>query len=100
MLRVLFVALCGAAGLLPLALGRGSEAEWIFGVLAGLLFGLLVVALAWRLRRIPGKAILHALSGLVVGLLVGRVVYAAVAAFLVAFPPFIRDFAETLCVIG
>jgi len=99
-LRVLFVALCGAAGLLPLALRRGSQAEWIFGVLAGLLFGLLVVALERRLRRIAGKAIFHALSGLVVGLLVGRVVYAAVAAFLVAFPPFVGDVAEILCVIG
>jgi uncharacterized protein YacL len=99
-LRVLFVVLCGAAGLLPLALGRGSEGEWTFGVLAGLLFGLLVVALECRLRRIPGKAIFHAVSGLVVGLLVGRLVYAGAATFLVAFPRFIGDFAETLCVIG
>ena len=99
-LRVLFVLFCAAAGLLPLALGRGSEVEWISGVLAGLLFGLLVVLLERWLRRIPGKAIFHALVGLVVGLLVGRVVYAAVAAFLVPFAPFVGDLAETLCVIG
>ncbi len=100
MLRVLFVALCGAAGLLPLALRRGSEAEWIVGVLVGLAFGLMVVALEQRLRRIPGKAIVHALLGLVVGLVVGRAVYAAAANFLVAFPPFVGALAQTLCLIG
>jgi uncharacterized protein YacL len=99
-LRVLFVILCGAAGLLPLALQSGTEADWILGVLVGLAFGLLVVALEQRLRRIPGKPIFHALLGLILGLLVGRVVYAAVATFLMVFPPFVGILTETLCVIG
>jgi uncharacterized protein YacL len=99
-LRVLFVVLCGAAGLLPLALQSGTEADWILGVLVGLAFGLLVVALEQRLRRIPGKPIFHALLGLILGLLVGRVVYAAVATFLMVFPPFVGILTETLCVIG
>ena len=100
MLRVLFVALCGAAGLLPLALQRGTEVDWIVAVIVGVAFGLLVVALEQRLRRIPGKSIFYALVGLIVGLLVGRVVYAAVATFLMVFPPFVGILAETLCVIG
>lgn len=99
-LRVLFVALCGAAGLLLLTLQRGGERLGIVGVLVGLVFGLLVVALEQRLRRIPGKAILHTLVGFVLGLVVGRVVYAAVANFLVAFPPFVGTFAQTLCLVG
>lgn len=100
LLRVLFVALCGAAGLLPLALQRGGGAEWIVGVLGGLLFGLLVVILERRLRRIPGKAIFHAVVGLVVGLLVGRVVYAALANLLLGFSPSAGTIGETLCLIG
>jgi uncharacterized protein YacL len=99
-LRVLFVALCGAAGLLLLTLQRGGEGPGIVGVLVGLAFGLLVVALEQRLRRVPGKAIFHALVGFVVGLVVGRVVYAAAANFLVALPPFVGTFAQTLCVVG
>jgi uncharacterized protein YacL len=100
MLRVLFVALCGAAGVLPLAFGQGSQSEWITGVVAGLTFGLLVVILEYRLRRVPGKAILHALFGLVIGMVLGRVVYAAAANFLAAFPPSAAVFAQTLSVIG
>jgi uncharacterized protein YacL len=100
MLRVLFVAVCGAAGLLPLILRRGSETEWVTGVLAGLIFGLLVVILERRLRRVPGKAILHGLLGLVLGLMLGRVVFVAAANFLVALPPAASIFAQTLCLIG
>ncbi len=99
-LRVLFVALCGAAGLLLLTLQRGGEGPGIVGILVGLAFGLLVVALEQRLRRIPGKTIFHTLVGFVLGLVVGRVVYAAVANFLVAFPPFVGTFAQTLCLVG
>ena len=56
-LRVLFVALCGAAGLVVFTLQRGGEGIPIVGVLAGLAFGLLVVALERRLRRVPGRTI-------------------------------------------
>ena len=100
MLRVVFVILCGTAGLLPLALQRETGSQWLFGVLAGLVFGLLVVALEQRLRRIPGKPIFHVLLGLIIGLLVGRVVYAAVAPLLIAFSPSVGVLCETLCVIG
>jgi uncharacterized protein YacL len=99
-LRVLFILLCGAAGLLPFLLHRGGEVDGIFGILAGLLFGLLVVALERRLRRVPGKAIFHALLGLLLGLLTGRVMYGAVAGLLATFPPFVGAMAETLCLVG
>jgi uncharacterized protein YacL len=63
-------------------------------------FGLLVVALEHRLRRIPGKPIFYTLIGLMVGLAVGRVLYAALATILMAFPPFVGVFAQTLCLVG
>lgn len=100
LLRIAFVLLCGAAGLLLPLLQRGGEAEWIPGILGGLLFGLLIILLEQRLRRVPGKAILHALVGLALGLLTGRAVYAAAAGFFTAFPPFVGAIAESLCLIG
>jgi uncharacterized protein YacL len=100
MLRVVFVAFCGAAGLLPLALQRETGSQWVPGVLAGLAFGLLVVALERQLRRIPGKPIFHVVLGLIIGLLVGRVVYAAVAPLFMVFAQFVGILAETLCVFG
>ncbi len=100
MVRVLFVALCAGAGLLPLALQRGGEAAGIIGVLAGLAFGLLVTAVERRLRRVAGKVIFHTVVGFVLGLILGRLAYGAVANFLTAFPPFAGVVAQTLCLAG
>jgi len=99
--RVLFVALCAGVGLLPLALQpRGGEVVGIIGVLAGVAFGLVVVALEQRLRRVAGKAIFHTVVGCVLGLVLGRVVYGVVASFLTAFPPVGGVLAQTLCLVG
>lgn len=100
LVRVLFVLLCGAAGLLGPTLQDGGGRAAIAGSSAGLLFGLLVVLLERRLRRVPGKAILQALAGFAVGLLVGRVAYAAVGNVLTDLPGFVGLFAETLCLVG
>ncbi len=99
--RVLFIALCAGVGLLPLALQpRGGEVVGIIGVLAGVAFGLVVVALEQRLRRVAGKAIFHTVVGCVLGLVLGRVVYGVVASFLTAFPPVAGVLAQTLCLVG
>jgi uncharacterized protein YacL len=98
--RVVLVALCGAAGMLSVLVRGGGDGEGIAVAALGVAFGLLVVALEQRLRRIGGKAIFHALLGLVVGLLVGRLVYLSVVSLLAAFPPFVIVFAETLCLIA
>ncbi len=100
LLRVLFVILCGGAGLLPLALQRGGQVGGIIGVAVGLIFGLFVVVLEQRLRRISGKAIFYTVIGLVLGLVLGRVVFAAMASFLLVFPPFAGVLAQTLCLVG
>ena len=99
-LRVLLVALCGAAGLVVFSLQRGGEGFSLVGVLAGLTFGLLLVAVEQRLRRVPGKAIFHGLAGFVGGLLVGRIVAAAVGTFLAGLPPSAGAFAQSLCLVG
>jgi len=99
-LRVLLVALCGAAGLIVFSLQRGGEGVNLIGVLAGLTFGLLLVAVEQRLRRVPGKAIFHGLVGFVGGLLVGRIVAAAIGIFLASFPPSVGAFAQSLCLVG
>ena len=99
--RVLFVALCAGVGLLPLALQpRGGEVVGVIGVLAGVAFGLVVVALEQRLRRVAGKVIFHTVVGCVLGLVLGRVVYGVVASFLTAFPPVGGVLAQTLCLVG
>ena len=99
-LRVLLVAMCGAAGLIVFSLPRGGEGVNLVGVLAGLTFGLLLVAVEQRLRRVPGKAIFHGLVGFVGGLLVGRIVAAAIGIFLASFPPSVGAFAQSLCLVG
>ncbi len=98
--RVLFVALCAGAGLLPPLLQRSSEAAGIIGVLVGLVFGLLVIALEQGLRRIAGKTIFHAVIGFVLGLVLGRLVYVSLVNFLTAFPPSVGVLAQTLCLVG
>ncbi|HSB70413.1 MAG TPA: PIN domain-containing protein [Candidatus Methylomirabilis sp.] len=100
LVRVLFVLLCGAAGVLGPTLQGGGGRAAIAGVAAGLLFGLLVVLLERELRRVPGETILRALIGFGVGLLVGRMAYAAVGNLLSALPGFVGLFAETLCLVG
>jgi uncharacterized protein YacL len=86
--------------MLSVLVRRGGDGEGIAAAAVGVAFGLLVVALEQRLRRIGGKAIFYALLGLVVGLLVGRLVYLSVVSLLAAFPPFVTVFAETLCLIA
>ena len=98
--RVVLVALCGAAGMLSVLVRGGGDGEGIAVAALGVAFGLLVVALEQRLRRIGGKALFHVLLGLVVGLLVGRLVYLSVISLLAAFPPFVTVFVETLCLIA
>ncbi len=99
-LRALFVALCGAAGLLLSTMQRAGEGTAATFVLVGVAFGLLVVALENRLRRIAGKAIFHTLVGLLVGLAVGRVVYGALANLLMTLPPVVGIFTQTLCLVS
>jgi uncharacterized protein YacL len=99
LVRVLFILVCGAVGLLGPAIQGGGRAA-LAGVPVGLCFGFLVVLLEQGLRRIPAKTILRALIGFAIGLLVGRVVYAAVANVLAAFPGFVGPFAETLCLVS
>ena len=100
LLRLLFVILCGGAGLLPLALQRGGQVGGIIGVAVGLIFGLFVVVLEQRLRRISGKTIFYTVIGLILGLVLGRVVFAAMASFLLVFPPLAGVLAQTLCLVG
>src|SRR5512147_2262844 len=76
-LRITVVILCGAAGLAGVTLRRGGDLWGILGALVGLVFGLLLVLVEQRLRRIPGRSILQALVGLLLGLLVGRLLSAA-----------------------
>jgi uncharacterized protein YacL len=99
-LRAVFVGVCGAAGFLVLTLQRGATGPGIAGIVAGLAFGLLVVALEQRLRRVPGTAIFHTLAGLLLGLLIGQVLFATMANFLVAFSPPVGAFVQTLCLVG
>jgi uncharacterized protein YacL len=98
--RIVLVALCGGAGTLSVLVQGGGDAEGIAAAAVGVAFGLLVVALEVRLRRIGGKAIFYALLGLVVGLLVGHLFSRSLISLLGAFPPFVTVFAETLCLIG
>jgi uncharacterized protein YacL len=95
-LRGLFVVLCGVAGLLIVTLQRGADRLGMAGVLAGAAFGLVVVALEYRLRRVPGKLIVHTLVGLLAGLLVGRALLGSVADLLLAVSPVVSLLAQTL----
>ena len=98
--RVLVVALCGVAGFVGVSLQR-PEAPWSWiGAIVGLGFGLGLVLLERTLRRLPGRTILQALVGLVLGLVVGGLFFAAIANLFVALPSDIGPFAQTLCLLG
>jgi uncharacterized protein YacL len=99
-LRVLFVLLCGAAGLLGPSLEGDAPAVRVAGGVLGALFGCLIILWGQRLRRVPGKAILHTLIGLIIGLLIGRVVAAALATLLAPLPHFVALFVQSLCLLG
>jgi uncharacterized protein YacL len=100
MLRIVIVGLCGLAGLLVAPLRLGAEAASLGAVAAGLVVGGLVVLLEQRLRRVPGKTVVHGLLGLLLGLLVGRVLAGALATVLAGLPPLAGLLAQSLCLVA
>lgn len=99
-LRVLVVVLCGVAGFVGVTLQRPENLWGLTGALAGVVFGLVLVASERRLRRVAGRAILQALTGLILGLLFGGLLYTALGNLFAAFPPDIGLFVQTLCLLG
>jgi uncharacterized protein YacL len=99
-LRILVVALCGAAGLASVTLRHSGEWWSFMGGVAGLAFGLILVLVERQLRRAPGRVILQALAGLIVGLLVGGLLSVPIANLFIGFPPEIGLFVQTLCLLG
>lgn len=99
-LRILVVALCGAAGLLGVTLRHSGEWWAILGGVAGLAFGVILVLVERQLRRAPGRVILHVLAGLIVGLLVGGLLSVPIANLFIGFPPEISLLVQTLCLLG
>jgi uncharacterized protein YacL len=100
MLRVLVVALCGVAGLLGVTLRYPGEPLGLIGSVAGVAFGLLLVAAGRSLRRVPGRMILQAVAGLILGLLVAGLIFVVVANLFIGFPPEIGLVAQTLIFLG
>jgi uncharacterized protein YacL len=99
-LRILVVALCGAAGLVSVTLRHFGEWWSFVGGLAGLAFGLILVLVERQLRRAPGRVILQVLAGLIVGLLVGGLLSVPIANLFTGFPPEIGLLVQTLCLLG
>ena len=99
-LRVLVVALCGVAGLVGVSLQRPENLWGLAGAVAGVAFGVALVVSEQHLRRVPGRTILQALVGLLVGLLAGGLLFAAIANLFIAFPSDIGLFVQTLCLLG
>src|SRR4030042_804848 len=99
-LRVLVVALCGVAGFVGVTLQRPENLWALAGALAGVAFGLALLAAERQLRRVAGRTILQALVGLILGLLFGGLLYTAFGNLFVAFPPDIGLFVQTLCLLG
>lgn len=99
-LRVLVVVVCGAAGFVGVSLQRPENLWGLIGALAGAAFGVALVASERYLRRVPGRAILQALVGLILGLLAGGLLFAAIANLFVGFPSDIGLFVQTLCLLG
>ena len=99
-LRILVVALCGAAGLVSVTWRHSGEWWSIVGGVAGLAFGVILVLVERQLRRAPGRVILQVLVGLIVGLLVGGLLSVPIANLFTGFPPEIGLFVQTLCLLG
>jgi uncharacterized protein YacL len=98
--RILVVVLGGLLGFLGTSVGRGGEWRVLGGVLTGVVLGLVVVALDHGLRRVPGKRLLQALLGLLVGLGLGWVAAAIAVSLLVALPAEIEVVLRALCLVG
>lgn len=99
-LRVLVVALCGAVGFIGVSLQRPENLWGLVGALAGVAFGVALVVSERHLRRVPGRAILQALFGLILGLLAGGLLFTAIANLFIALPSDIGLFVQTLCLLG
>jgi len=99
-LRVLVVALCGVAGFVGVSLQRPENLWGLVGALAGVAFGVVLVVSERHLRRVPGRTILQALAGLILGLLAGGLFFTTIANLFVTFPSDIGLFAQTLCLLG
>ncbi len=99
-LRILVVAACGVAGLVGVTLQRPESPLGLAGALVGAAFGAALVGAERALRRVAGRTILQALTGLVLGLLFGGLLSMALGNLFVAFPPDIGLFAQTLCLLG
>lgn len=98
--RLLFVALCTAAGLLGRGWLPGESRGALAGMALGLAFGLAVTLLELGLQRLSGKLLLHGLLGLLAGLLLGRLAYAVVADLAREFFPVGAGLLRTLCLLG
>ncbi len=99
-LRILLVICCGLAGGIGLILQRGADFASALGILAGLIFGVLLLLLEWGLRRVPGKALLQAILGLVVGMAVGRLAFAVLGNLVAPLPVGMAPLAQALCLLG
>jgi uncharacterized protein YacL len=99
-LRVVVVALCGVAGLVGVTLQRPETWLGLIGAFLGVAFGLGLVILERKLRRVHGRTILQAVIGMILGLLVGGLVFNAVANLFVAFPSEIGLLVQTLVLFG
>ncbi len=93
------IVLGGLVGLLGTNL-QGGERWVLGGVLTGGLFGLLVVVLDQRLRRVPGKTILQTVAGLVVGLALGWTAARVAVDLLVGLPASVGLVVRTLCLLS
>jgi uncharacterized protein YacL len=99
-LRILVVSLCGVAGLVGVTLQRPESLWGLTGAVAGAAFGVALIGAERALRRVPGRTILQALTGLVVGLAFGGLLWLALGNLVVAFPPDIGLFVQSLCLLG
>ena len=97
--QVLAVLFCGVAGIVAGA-AEGSAGRGILGALVGLGLGFLILFAEERLRRVPGKVVLHGLLGMAVGLLVGWVAGSVMAGILTPALGGLTRLARALCLAG
>lgn len=83
----LFLLLCGGAGFAASFQAFGSAAAGMIGALAGLLFGSAPEGVSRSLRRLPARALLGALLGLLGGITVLAVALATLPQQLRSSPP-------------